>query len=401
MRTIPVTLRDIMQLGLGGESWQSFVDHYEEKFNANSIDGFEFDPISVGYTFSQLLSQTGATVLPTYVDPESEGFEMPLGQATGVTGNIPTQKLFYSVNRVIVREQMQLVQRLGRAAMNDDMADIMFKLLDEGTDGLIQAFWNALNHQRHQIVSTGSFVINATNNPRGLKGITIGFGVPAANIDDLTGTARCWWTNATHSTANEGSASDPLAYMQNRVKYIRRAGHYGGPLRLELSQDLLDDLLTHSAVLKKIGLMVYPISASDSTGATAISYAQNMLDEAKIDVIRKIIRVDEIVARDTWAYVSAPDTTGSNVPDLVTTQIENFKKENIAFIPTGKLGGIQGVQPLSMGYNAEDVAYAMGNRLLIEQEGIPRTHSINVNGEMGQLCVPSVVKQMFISTVTV
>lgn len=400
MRTIPVTMREIMQLGLGGESWQSFVDHYEEKFNANSIDGFEFDPISVGYTFSQLLSQTGATVLPTYVDPESEGFEMPLGQATGVTGNIPTQKLFYSVNRVIVREQMQLVQRLGRAAMNDDMADIMFKLLDEGTDGLIQAFWNALNHQRHQIVSTGSFVINATNNPRGLKGITIGFGVPAANIDALTGTAR-WWTNATHSTANEGSASDPLAYMQNRVKYIRRAGHYGGPLRLELSKDLLDDLLTHSAVLKKIGLMVYPISASDSTGATAISYAQNMLDEAKIDVIRKIIRVDEIVARDTWAYVSAPDTTGSNEPDLVTTQIENFKKENIAFIPTGKLGGIQGVQPLSMGYNAEDVAYAMGNRLLIEQEGIPRTHSINVNGEMGQLCVPSVVKQMFISTVTV
>lgn len=401
MKTIPVTLRDIMQLGLGGESWQTFVDHYEEKFNANSIDGFEFDPISVGYTFSQLLSQTGATVLPTYVDPESEGFEMPLGQATGVTGNIPTQKLFYSVNRVIVREQMQLVQRLGKAAMNDDMADVMFKLLDEGTDGLIQAFWNALNHQRHQIVSTGSFVINATNNPRGLKGITIGFGVPAANIDDLTGTARCWWTNATHSTANEGSASDPLAYMQNRVKYIRRAGHYGGPLRLELSQDLLDDLLTHSAVLKKIGLMVYPISASDSTGATAISYAQNMLDDAKIDVIRKIIRVDEIVARDTWAYVSAPDTTGSNVPDLVTTQIENFKKENIAFIPTGKLGGIQGVQPLSMGYNPEDVAYAMGNRLLIEQEGIPRTHSINVNGEMGQLCVPSVVKQMFISTVTV
>ena len=207
--------------------------------------------------------------------------------------------------------------------------------------------------------------------------------------------------DSTCNVANEGSASDPLAYMQNRVKYIRRAGHYGGPLRLELSQDLLDDLLTHSAVLKKIGLMVYPISASDNTGATAISYAQNMLDDAKIDAIRKIIRVDEIVARDTWAYVSAPDTTGSNEPDLVTTQIENFKKENIAFIPTGKLGGIQGVQPLSMGYNAEDVAYAMGNRLLIEQEGIPRTHSINVNGEMGQLCVPSVVKQMFISTVTV
>lgn len=397
MRTIPVTLRDIMQLGLGGESWQAFVDHYEEKYNANSIDGFEFDPISIGYTFSQLLSQTGAAVLPTYVDPESEGFEMPLGSATGVTGNIPTQKLFYSVNRVIVREQMQLVQRLGKVAMNDDMADVMFKLLDEGTDGLIQAFWNALNHQRHQIVSTGSFTINATNNPRGLKGITISFGVPAANLDTLTEN-DLWWDNASHVTANQGSSSDPIGYMQARVKYIRRTGHYGGPLRLELAQDLLDDLFTHSAVLKKIGYNAVPTAASDTV---AVNVATNISDEGKIEAMRRLIRVDEIVPRDTLAYVSKPDTTGSNAPDLITSQVENFKKENIAFIPTGKLGSIQGVQPLSMGYNAQDVAYSMGNRLLIEQEGIPRTHSINVNGEMAQLCVPGAVKQMFISTVTV
>ncbi len=397
MKTIPVTLRDIMSLGLGGESWQSFVDHYEEKYNARSVDGFEFDPISIGYTFAQLVSKNAASVLPTYVDPESEGFEMPLGTAEGVTGNIPTQKLFYSVNRVVVREQMQLAQRVGRAALDNNMRDVMFKLLDEGTDGLIQSFWNALNHQRHQIVSTGSFVINATNNPRGLKGITIGFGIPSANLDALTSTAR-WWTNATHSVSNQGSASDPIKYMQDRVKYIRRTGHYYGPLRLELSQDLWDDLLTHTAVLQKIGYNIAPTAAS---AAIAQSVGENTPDEAKKDIIRKLIKVDEIVVQDTYAYVSAPDTTGSHEPGLITTQVDNFKKENIAFIPTGKIGGIQGVQPLSMGYDPEDIAYAMGNRLLIEQEGIPRTHSINVNGEMAQLCVPSAVRQMFISTVTV
>ena len=404
MRTIPVTLRDIMSLGLGGATWQQFVDKYEEKYDEVSIDGFDFDPITIGYTFAQLVSKTAATVLPTYVDPESEGFEMPLGQLEGITGNIPTQKLFYSVNRVIVREQMQLVQRFGQLALNDDMRDIMFKLLDEGTDGLIQAFYNALNHQRHQVVSTGQFTINATNNPRGLKGITIGFGVPADNFDDLTKTGtgnrltERWWTNANHTTANQGSASDPIKYMQDRVKYIRRTGHYYGPLRLELCQDLWDDLLTHSAVLQKIGYNLVPTAAS---AAIAQSVAENTGDDQKKEVIRKLIKVDEIVTRDTYAYVSAPDTTTGNAPDLVTTQVENFKKENIAFIPTGKIGGIQGVQPLSMGYDAGDIAYAMGNRLLIEQEGIPRTHSINVNGEMAQLCVPSAVRQMFISTVTV
>ena len=209
MRTIPVTLRDIMSLGLGGATWQQFVDKYEEKYDAVTIDGFDFDPITIGYTFVQLVNKTAATVLPTYVDPESEGFEMPLGTAEGITGNIPTQKLFYSVNRVVVREQMQLAQKFGEYALTDDMREVMFKLLDEGTDGLIQSFYNALNHQRHQVVSTGQFQINSTNNPRGLKGITIGFGIPSSNIDTLTSTAR-WWTNVSHTTSNQGSASDPI-----------------------------------------------------------------------------------------------------------------------------------------------------------------------------------------------
>ena len=238
MRTIPVTLRDMIQLGLFGQDWQTFVDHYEEKFDAITIDGFEFDPVSTSYTFAQMLSKVGATVLPTYVDPESEGYEMPLGAVEGKTGNIPTQKLFYSVNRVIVREQMQLVQRFGQNAMDGEMADVMFGLLDEGTDGLIQAFWNALNHQRHQVVSKGAFTIDATNNPRGIKGVTIGFNMPAANFDVLTGAER-WWIDPEHTT--EGVNSDPIGYMIKRVKAIRRDLHYAGALKLEVSQDLCAD----------------------------------------------------------------------------------------------------------------------------------------------------------------
>lgn len=394
MKTIPVTLRDMVNLGLYGEKWQSFVDHYEEKFNAVTIDGFEFDPISIGYTFSQMLSKVGAKVLPTYVDPESEGYEMPLGNAEGVTGNIPTQKLFYSVNRVVVREQMQLAQRFGRNALDDRMADIMFGLLDEGTDGLIQAFFNALNHQRHQIVSKGEFTINATNNPRGYKGVTIGFNMPAANKDVLTGTAR-WWTNEAHTT--EGSASDPIGYLKNRVKAIRRDSHYGGALRLEISQDLWDDMIGHSKVQSVLGSYLFRNVVSDDARAALMKYES---DDVYKEAIRKLIKVDEFVTRETYSFVSKPGVDAKGEPDLISERIDNFDPKNVAFVPVGKLGGIQGVQPLSMGYDADKVAYAMGNRLLIEQEDIPRTHSINVNGEMAQLCVPSAIRHMYISTVT-
>jgi len=394
MRTIPVSLRDMVQLGLYGENMQTFVDHYEEKFNAITIEGFDFAPTSLNYSFAQMLSKVGATVLPTYVDPESEGYEMPLGAVEGKTGNIPTQKLFYSVNRVIVREQMQLAQRFGEAALDDEMAGVMFDLLDEGMDGLIQAFVNALNHQRHQVVSTGQFTINATNNPRGIKGVTIGFNMPNANKEVLTGTAR-WWTNADHTT--EGKDSDPLDYMQKRVKTIRRVLHYNGPLRLEISQDLWDDLLGHSKVLSRLATFFYATVENDTVRLAAL---QNKDEESMKEAIRRIIRVDEIVVRETYAFVAKKGVNADGEPDLVSERIDNFDPKNIAFIPTGELGKIQGVQPLSMGYDPEKIAYALGNRLLIEQEDVPRTHSINVNGEMAQLCVPNLIRNMYISTVT-
>ena len=394
MRTIPVSLRDMMQLGMFGEDWQTFVDHYEEKFNAISVDGFEFAPVSLGYTFAQMLSKVGATVLPTYVDPESEGYEMPLRSIEGATGNIPTQKLFYSVNRVVVREQMQLAQRFGQVALDGEMASVMWGLLDEGTDGLIQSFWNALNHQRHQVVSKGEFTIDGTNNPRGIKGVTIGFNMPAANKDVLTGPAR-WWTNDAHTT--EGSASDPIEYLKTRVKAIRKDLHYNGSLRMEISQDLWDDMLTHSKVLTRLASYLYRTIENDTVRLNAI---KDLDEEAYKEAIRKIIRVDEIKIQETYAFVAKKGTNAAGEPDLVEERIDNFDAKNVAFIPIGNLGKIQGVQPLSMGYDPDKVAYAMGNRLLIEQEDIPRTHSINVNGEMAQLCVPNAIRQMFISTVT-
>ena len=393
MKTIPVTLRDMISLGMYGENWQSFVDRYEEGFNAVTIDGFTFDPVSIGYTFAQMLSKVGATVLPTYVDPESEGYEMPLGQLEGVTGNIPTQKLFYSVNGVVLREKMQLAQKYGRAVMDDEMREVMFGLLDEGTNGLIQSFWNALNHQRHQIVSTGQFTINATNNPRGYKGVTIGFAMPDANKEVLTGEAQ-WWKDADHTT--EGTNADPLGYMANRVKAIRRDLHYVGSLKLEISRDLWDDMISHSKVVDVLGDWVYRNISSDTARANVARFAdEDLLKEA----VRRIIKVDAIAIQDTYAFTSNVGTDTNGLPDLVETRIDNFDPQNIAFVPTGKLGGIQGVQPISMGYDADKVAYAMGKRLLIEQEDIPRTHSINVNGEMAQLCVPSAIRNMYISTV--
>ena len=100
MNTLPIDLYKVIEYGLGGDTWQEFIDRYKEKYDLLQIDGFEFEATKLDYTFSQLITSLGVKTLPAYVDPESPGYEAALGELEGRTGNIPTQKKFYRLNRV-------------------------------------------------------------------------------------------------------------------------------------------------------------------------------------------------------------------------------------------------------------------------------------------------------------
>lgn len=390
MKRVPLDLYKLIEFGLGGDTWQQFVDHYNDKYDELSIDGFEFAPTKINYTWSQLISSTGAKTLPAYVDPESPGYEKALREVQGQTGNIPTQKAFYSLNRVTVLEKMQLVNQFGNAALTPEMQDVFLGLLDESTDGLIQGYYNSLTNQRMRIVSTGKFTIDVNNNPRGLQGITLDFGIDSSHFDTLSGTAR-WWTDEDRTT--EGTAADPITYMKKRVKYIRKNGHVGVPIHIEISDALWQDVLVHSAVLKRIGYLLQPLAKADSD---AVSYAQNLADDTLKAAIERIVGVP-IVVRDTLAFVDKPNAT---THELEVVQVENFNPKNIAFVPDGRIGSIQGVSPLTLGYDADKVATFNDGRLVLTQRAVPETHSIYIESEAAQLCVPSVPQYMYISTVT-
>lgn len=394
MNINPTGLYTVFDNGLGGLDWQSWVDKYEEKYDALQVDGFEFAPTSLNYTFAQLISSTGAKALPTWVDPESPGYEAALRSLSGTTGNIPTAKRYYRFNRTLINEKLQLIQRYGNAALNADMEDVFMGLIDEGTDGLIQMYNNALTHIRNQVVSTGKFALTSVNNPRGLQGIEIEFGIASSRFDTLTDTAL-WWTDEDHTT--EGADADPIEYLKTRVKAIRRTYHYVGGLKMEISQDLWDDMLGHSVVKARLATYFY---ATIEDGTVRLAAIQDKNEDEFKEAIRKIIRVDEIIIRDTYAFVDAPGTNSDGDPDIVTTQIDNFEAKNVAFIPTGRIGDIQGVQPLSVGYDADKVAYYDGGRLLLTQRANEKTHSVYIESEFAQICVPSVPQWMFISTVT-
>lgn len=390
------SLYDLFDFALGDMGWQGFIDQYNQKYDEVQVDGFEQLPTSINYTFAQLIAEAGATTLPAYVSPDSPGYEKSLRDLSGRTGNIPTQKAFYRLRRSTMQEKLQLIQKFGNMALTPEMQNVFLGLLDESSEGLITGYFNALTNQRMQIVSTGQFTIDSVNNPRGVQGVTIKYGIDDSHFDTLTTTSR-WWTNATHITSNEGSAADPILYIKNKVKDIRRIYHYMGAINLEMAKDLLDDLLTHSAVLKKIGYALYPLSASD---AVAVANAQNLDDDVLIAKLNKLCGVT-IVPRDSLAWVDKPGRNANGELDLIPTSIENFKKENISFVPAGRIGSIQGVEPLTFGYSDNNVASFDGGRLKLTQRVNPETHSLFIESEAAQLCVLEVPQYMAISTVTV
>ena len=393
MRTMPANFYDLLSFGLKGSSFQQFVDRFQEKYNTPQTDGFVWDnEIQLDYTYEQLIATLGINTLPIYVDVDSEALDKALGEFKVGSNKIPTQKQRYGMNSKMLREKMIMVQKYGEAALRGDMQDALMGMLFESTDKLLGGNRNALTHQRMRIVSTGEFEIALDNNPRGITGLKFDFGVPAANKDTLSGEDR-WWKNAEHTKANEGTTSDPLLYLKNKRKAMKKAGFPSG--HFEMSTDLFDDLLTHSAVLKRIGYSNYPTISSDEN---AISAAQNMTDDALKSQIERIVGCP-IVTQDS---IAAVDDFDPGTKSLKVKTIENFKPTNVSFVPNGQIGTIKSVQPLVFTDDpTQRVAWFDGGRTLIKQRFNSSTNTMYMESEMAVLCVPQVPQYMCVYTVTV
>lgn len=388
------TLLGIIALSLGEDTWQEWVDRYLEKYDGLTVDGYRLVPLKRNYTFQQIIASTGATPLPTWVDPESPGYEVALRSLSGNTGNIPTAKQFYRFNRVIMREQMQLIDAC-RGNLPDGTQEIFMGLMDESTDGLIKSYHNALVHQADRINSTGYFVLAADNNPRGYHDVKIDFNIPSNHFDTLTDTER-WFTDTDGSMTTAGTESDPIQYCKDKIKEIRRKYHIYAPIDIRISEELWEAVCQHPKVRSKIAVNKNPLATDNAL----VNIAAELEDEEIKTRFAKMVKANSIIVRDSKAFVDKPGTNEDGEKDLVTVQIDNFERKNISFIPSGNIGEIQGVKPLALGYDPDEIAYHDGNRLLLTTRAHKETHSIYVESEFAQICVPSNVNAMFISTVT-
>lgn len=380
MNNYPVQFYDLLSRALGGNDGrrlQGFLDNVvAQKYNQLNIPGFKFAPeMQLDFTYEQIQKEIGLNVMASYLDLDSQ--PIPVGTEGFVlnTGRIPRMKMVEYYNEDKYRKLLIAEQRFGATA--PQVVNSAVKALFNTVDTLVGGHTNALTYQRHQIVSTGKFTLNSTNNPNGLVGLTFSSHVPAANTTTLASTKR-WWTDSALTT--EGSAADPIGDMIAMVENARKKGVQG---HFEVNASYLDAILKHSKVVAAIGANLFPLATSASAAAAYLSRAK------KIEVLSEIVgapidAIDAVVATEVY---------NKTTKKLERTMIDAFEANVVVFVPNGELGEIVTVEPIAIEGGTYGTFY--DGRLLLTVDVDAKYKCQSFNTEMTSLAVPNKPQYMW------
>ena len=380
MNTYPVQFYDLLSRALGGNDGrrlQGFLDNVvAQKYNQLNIPGFKFAPeMQLDFTYEQIQKEIGLNVMASYVDLDSQPIPVGTEGAVISTGRIPRMKMVEYYNEDKYRKLLIAEQRFG--AGSNQVVNSAVKALFNTIDTLVGGHTNALTYQRHQIVSTGKFTVNSTNNPNGIVGLTFASHVPAANINTLSSTAR-WWTNAEKTT--EGSAADPIADLIAMVETARKKGVKG---HFEVNAAYLDAILKHSKVVAAIGANLFPLATDKAAAAVYLSRAR------KLEVLAEIVgapinAIDAIVATEVY---------NKTTKKLERTMIDAFEANVVVFVPDGDLGDFITVEPIAIEGGTYGTFY--DGRLLLTVDVDAKYKCQSFNTEMTTLAVPNKPQYMW------
>lgn len=380
MNTYPVQFYDLLSRALGGSDSrriQGFLDEVvAKKYNKLDVPGFKFAPeMQLDFTYEQIQKEIGLNVMASYVDLDSQ--PIPVGTEGFVlnTGRIPRMKMVEYYNEDKYRKMLIAEQRFG--AQSSNVVNAAVKALFNTIDTLVGGHTNSLTYQRHQIVSNGKFVINSTNNPNGIVGLTFASHVPAENTKTLSGTAR-WWTDT--EKTSEGTAANPVEDMIAMVEVARQKGVDG---HFEVNAAYLDKVLKHSKVLSAIGTNLFPMAENGAASAAYLSRAKKI--EVLADIVgAPIVPIDARVATEVY---------NKSTKKLERKMMDAFEANVIVFVPNGDLGEILTVEPIAIEGGNYGTFY--GGRLLLTVDVDAKYKCQSFNTEMTSLVVPNKPQYMW------
>lgn len=369
---------DLLTRALGGNDsarLQGFIDEVmADKYNALQVDGFTFAPeMQLDFTFEQVMREVGLNVMANYYDLDSPAVPFANEGLDVYTGSIPRQKAVEYWNEDKYRKLLIAEQRFGGDAdrVRNSAVDGLFKTLDS----LVGGHTNQLTYQRNQMVSEGKVVINATNNPYGIAGVTISAHIPTANIKTLSGAKR-WWTSVSDGIySTEGASCDPIGDLQGMVRAARMKGVTG---HFEVETSYLDQILEHGKVKEAIAAKFTLQSPVAVAAANLFVFDRASRIAALAAIIGAPIKaIDSLVAVESF---------NKTTKKVERRQFNAFSDNVLVFVPDGNIGEILTVEPLKIAGGTYGSFY--DGRLLLTVGIDPVQKCQSFNTEMTSLVVP-------------
>lgn len=365
-------------------------DMFADKYNADatfSQMGFPLNPnIPLHPTYEQIEATIRPYTMAAYVDIDSDGPAKSTDGLSLKSGELPVFKHETGLNRKQLREKLLLMDSIGSST--PEIEEFIMQLLFNGLDDLIGGNYNTIQYQRHQIVSTGKLVIDATNNPYGLP-LEIDWGVPAANKTTSTWYAVAGDGTVTQNAAVTNGTISPIDVMRKirtnaELNDFAPAGHWECALE------------TYNALVA----MPYFRSMYVTSHYPGLTDAQNAKYAAAVDedVVWQYIqsRVGRIEVIDATAAVEKIDPSTKKA---AYTNLRSFKDGVLVYVPNGAIGDVQCGKPIFMETPGARTALYDGGRTLIRQVFNDENMNQTIKSEVQALVVPNKVRWMYYLTV--
>lgn len=375
----------------GANALETYInDMFADKYNADATFaqmGFPLNPdIPLHPTYEQIEATIRPYSMAAYVDIDSDGPAKSTDGLSLKSGELPVFKHETGLNRKMLREKLLLMDSIGGST--PEIEEFVMQLLFNGLDDLIGGNYNTIQYQRHQIVSTGKLIIDATNNPYGLP-LEIDWGVPVGNKTDSTWYAVAGDGTVTQDTAVTNGTVSPIDVMRKirtnaELNDFAPAGHWECALE------------TYNALVA----MPYFRSMYVTSHYPGLTDAQNTKYAAAVDedVVWQYIqsRVGRIEVIDATAAVEKIDPTTKKA---AYTNLRSFKSGVLVYVPNGAIGDVQCGKPIFMETPGARTALYDGGRTLIRQVFNDENMNQTIKSEVQALCVPNKVRWMYYLTV--
>ena len=358
------------------------------------LDGFTWDEYSsLTFDFQALIVSNRLKVMATYVDKDSEAIPLGTEGFEMTRGVLPCMKARYLWDQDDYRKYLDAVSKLD--FQNKTAQAYALDLLFNGMTDIKNAHELSMSYQRDQMVSNRKLELDATNNPRGIKGLMFESNVPAENVTTLT-KAKSWFTDPSEKDAEHvNSDCDPVNDVRNVVRKLKRSGYDDIVVEVDYLSFLED--MDHPKWRTAMGYRMRPdlVINGSANDANALAIGREAGDDELKGLFAKIIGIpaENVKFRKGVAGVERLEGKGVDAV-LKRTKIRTFNANTYVFYPAGPLGTIKTAAALTPDDSAIYAKF-FGDRGIIQYDYDVKSKTQDWFSELYALCVPTRPQEMY------